>query len=128
MKGRFFSKNAFFTDHLQWLLLRLNSCFQRSPEKKPVRLSAISTIFSGKDKFAATKIQKQPQHVFCKRRSATLLLENGSSIGKLLRTLILKNICERLLLKINISLTNSEAVVQRSSVKKVLLEISQNSQ
>ena len=51
-----------------------------------------------------------------------------SSIVKFLRAPILENICERLLRKISISVTNSEAVVQRCSVKKAFLEISQNSQ
>ena len=60
--------------------------------------------------------------MFCKRRSVTLLLERGSSIAKFLRTLILKIICERMLLKISVSVANSEAVIQRFSVKKVLLE------
>ena len=115
------SKNTLFTEQLQWLLLRFNSCFQRSPKRKPVRLSAIN-------KFAATKIQKQPPQVFCKRRPANLLLEKVSSIAKFLRTLILKNICEQLLLKISISQINPETVVQRSSVKNVFLEISKNSQ
>ena len=86
--------------------------FSKESEQKPVRLSAINTIFSCKKVSAATKIQKQPPYGFCKRRSATLLLERGSSIT----------------LKISISVTNSEAVVQRSSVKKAVLEISQNSQ
>ena len=46
--------------------------------------------------------------MFCKRRSVTLLLERGSIINaKFLRTLILKNICERLLVKISISVTRS---------------------
>ena len=67
--------------------------------------------------------------MLCKRRSVTLLLERGSTVtAKFLRTLILKNICERLLVKISISVTNSEAVPQKSSVKKVFLEILQNSQ
>ena len=123
-----FSKNTFFTEQLRWLLLWFNWYFQRTPEQKPVRLSAINTIFICKKVSAATKIQKQPPQVFCKRMSATLLLERGSSIAKFLRTPILKNICERLLLKISISVTNSEAAVQKCSVKKLLLEISQNSQ
>ena len=122
------SKSTLFTEQLQWLILRFNSCFQRSPKQKPVRLSAINAIFSGKNKFAATKIQKQPPPVICKRRSANLLLEKVSSIAKFLRTLILKNICEQLLLKINISQINPETVVQRSSVKNVFSEISKNSQ
>ena len=45
-----------------------------------------------------------------------------------LRTLTFKNIVEGLPLKISISLTDLEAVAQRSSVEKVFLEISQNSQ
>ena len=38
-----FLRTPFFTEQLQWLLLRFNSYFQRSPEQKPVRLSAINT-------------------------------------------------------------------------------------
>ena len=48
-----FSKNTFFTEPLQWLFLRFNSCFQRSPDQKPVRLSLVNTIFSCKKVFAA---------------------------------------------------------------------------
>ena len=33
------SKNTFFIEQLQWVLLRFNSCFQRSPRQKPMRLS-----------------------------------------------------------------------------------------
>ena len=55
--------------------------------------------------FAAVKIQKQPPQVFCKRTPATLL-KRGFRIAKFLRTFISKNICERLLLKITISVTN----------------------
>ena len=67
--------------------------------------------------------------MFCKRRSVTFLLERGSIItAKFLRALVLKNICERLLVKISISVTNSEEAAQRSSVKKLFLEILQNSQ
>ena len=118
-----------FQEHLQWLLLRFKSCFQRSPEQKPVRLSAINTIFSRRNVLDARKIQKQTPQVFCKRSHVTLLLERGSIIiVKFLRTLTLKNICERLLVKISISVRNSEVVAQRSSVKKMFLEILQNSQ
>ena len=122
-----FIRTPFLQNSFSGCFLKMNSCFQRSPEQKQLRLSAINTIFSCKKVFAATKIQKQPPSVFCKRRSATFLLERGSSIAKFLRTLILKNICERLLLKISISVTNSEAVVQRSSIRKVFLETSKNS-
>ena len=54
------------------------------------------------------------------RKPATLLLERGSSIAKFLRTPILKNICEMMLLKISISVTNLEAVVQRTTVPESL--------
>ena len=83
---------------------------QRGPEQKPVRLSAINTVFSCERVCDAAKSQKQPPQVFCTRRPAALL-ERGYSIAKFLRKPILKNICERLVLKINISVTNSEAVV-----------------
>ena len=76
---------------------------------EPVRLLA---IFSCKNKLAATKIQKQLSQVFFKR---------GFSIAKFLKTLILNDIRERLLLKISISLTNSEAVVQWSPRTKGVL-------
>ena len=59
--------------------------------------------------------------MFCKRRSVILKLEGGSSSAKFLITFILKNICERLFLKISISVTNSEAVFQRSFAKKGVL-------
>ena len=39
-------KALFFTEHLQWLLRRHNSYFQRSQEQKPVRLPAINNSFS----------------------------------------------------------------------------------
>ena len=80
-----FLSASFFREHLQWMLQRLNLCFQRSPEQKPVQLSAINTKFCWKKVFAVAKIQKQPPQVFCKRRPATLL-ERGSSIAKFLRT------------------------------------------
>ena len=72
--------------------------FQRSPERKAVRLLAIKTIFSRKNAFAATKIQKQAPYVFCKRGSLTLLLERDSIIiAKCLRTLIWKKSMSRCL-------------------------------
>ena len=67
------------------------------------------------------------RHRRCSGKDVTLLLERGSSTATFLRTLNLKNICDRLLVKITISVTNSEAFAQRSSVKKVLLEIFQDS-
>ena len=113
------SKNSFS--------FRFNSCCQRSPAQKPVRLSAINTKFSWKIVFTATKIQKQSPYLFWKRSSVTLLLKRGSSTATFLRTINLKHICERLLVNITISVTNSEGSAQRSSVKNVLLEIFQDS-
>ena len=70
-----------------------------------VWLSAVNTKFDCKKIFGAAKIQKQPLEVFLKRRPGTLW-KRGSSIGKVLRAPILKNICELLLLKISTSVTN----------------------
>ena len=70
MKFEKFLRTPFFTKEFQWLLLRFNSCFQRCSDQKPVRLSAINTRFNWKKVFAAAKIQKQPPHVFCKRRAS----------------------------------------------------------
>ena len=55
------------------------------------------------------------------------LLGHQLQYYEVLRTPILNSNCERLLLKISISVTNSEVVVQRCSAKKLFLEISQNS-
>ena len=46
---RKFLWTPFFTEQLQWLPLTFNSYFQRRPERKPVRLSAINTRFSWKN-------------------------------------------------------------------------------
>ena len=70
MKFEKFLRTPFFKKEFQWLHLRFNSCFQRSSEQTPVRLSAINTRFSWKKVFAAAKIQKQPPQVFCKRRAS----------------------------------------------------------
>ena len=43
-----FLRTPFFIVQLQLLLLRFNSCFQRSPGQKPMRLSPIHTRFSWK--------------------------------------------------------------------------------
>ena len=40
-----FLRTPFFIGKLQWLLLRFNSCFQRSPGQKPMQLSPIHTRF-----------------------------------------------------------------------------------
>ena len=51
-----FLRTPFLKEQLQWLLLRFNSCFQRSPEQRPVRMSAINTRFNWKKVFATAKI------------------------------------------------------------------------
>ena len=56
--------------------------------------------------------------VSVRERKPWLKKKKKKNIEKFLRTLILKNVCDRLLVKINISVTNSEAVAQRSSVKR----------
>ena len=43
-----FVRNPFSIGKLQWLLLKFNSCFQRSHEQKPMRLSPLHTRFSWK--------------------------------------------------------------------------------
>ena len=43
-----FLRRPFFTEQLQWLLLRFSSCFQRSPREKLMRLSPIHTWFTWK--------------------------------------------------------------------------------
>ena len=43
-----FLRTPFFIGKLQWLLLRFNSCSQRSPGQKPMRLPSIQTRFSWK--------------------------------------------------------------------------------
>ena len=45
----------------------LRTTFLLVAASEPVRLSSINTIFSFKKVFVATKIQKQPPQVFCKR-------------------------------------------------------------
>ena len=67
-----------------------NSCFQRNSEQKLVQLSAIYTGFNWKKSICCR--EKEGQH-----RCFPV------NVAKFLRTLILKNICERLLLKISTS-------------------------
>ena len=114
-----FSRNTFFTKQLQRLLLSLNRIFKGVQNKNLYHIQLQKRICCRKNSEAAT--------VGVKRRPVTLLLERASTIAKFLRTTIMKNICERLLLKISMSVTNLEAVVQKCSVKKVFLEILQNS-
>ena len=54
-------KTSFFTEQLQWLLLRFNLCFQSSREQKSVPLWAINTRFSWRKVFSAMKISTSVQ-------------------------------------------------------------------
>ena len=97
------SKNIIFTEEFQWLLLRFKSCFQRS--------SGAKTVAN-----VSNKYQIQLKQSICYRENleaatAGVLqkkvwkVQHGCfpvNIGKFLRT-PLKNICERLLLKISTS-------------------------
>ena len=51
-----FLRTPFLKEQLQWLLRRFNSCFQRSPEQRPVRMSVINIRFNWKKVFATAKI------------------------------------------------------------------------
>ena len=102
-----FLRTPFFPKEFQWLLLRFDWCFQRSSKQQPVQLSAIITKFRWKNVFAAAKLQKQPPYMSCKRRpitpSTNLFLW---ILWNFQEHLFFKNISERLLLKIRISVTN----------------------
>ena len=52
---KIFKNTFFYIEQLQWLLLKFNSYFQRSLERKPVWLSAINTRFSWKKYFLSQK-------------------------------------------------------------------------
>ena len=111
------SKNIFFTEEFQWLLLRFKSCFQRS--------SGAKTVAN-----VSNKYQIQLKQSICYRENleaatAGVLqkkawkVQHGCfpvNIGKFLRT-PLKNICERLLLKISTSVL---AVFYKDKSRRVL--------
>ena len=111
------SKNIFFTEEFQWLLLRFKSCFQRS--------SGAKTAAN-----VSNKYQIQLKQSICYRENleaatAGVLqkkawkVQHGCfpvNIGKFLRT-PLKNICERLLLKISTSVL---AVFYKDKSRRVL--------
>ena len=111
------SKNIFFTEEFQWLLLRFKSCFQRS--------SGAKTAAN-----VSNKYQIQLKQSICYRENleaatADVLqkkawkVQHGCfpvNIGKFLRT-PLKNICERLLLKISTSVL---AVFYKDKSRRVL--------
>ena len=60
---------TFFTEQLQWLLLRFYPRFERNLEQKQVQLSAINTWFSWKKWFAATKISTSMTNLLKERNS-----------------------------------------------------------
>ena len=111
------SKNIFFTEEFQWLFLRFKSCFQRS--------SGAKTAAN-----VSNKYQIQLKQSICYRENleaatADVLqkkawkVQHGCfsvNIGKFLRT-PLKNICERLLLKISTSVL---AVFYKDKSRRVL--------
>ena len=57
-----FSKNTFFTEKLQWLLLRFNSCFQ-----KLVGLSAINTCSAAKKYLLQRKVRRSHRRYSVKK-------------------------------------------------------------
>ena len=111
------SENIIFTEEFQWLLLRFKSCFQRS--------SGAKTVAN-----VSNKYQIQLKQSICYRENleaatAGVLqkkawkVQHGCfpvNIGKFLRT-PLKNICERLLLKISTSVL---AVFYKDKSRRVL--------
>ena len=111
------SKNIFFTEEFQWLLLRFKSCFQRSSGAKTAanisnkyQIQLKQSICYRENLEAATAgvLQKKAWKV-----------QHGCfpvNIGKFLRT-PLKNICERLLLKISTSVL---AVFYKDKSRRVL--------
>ena len=111
------SKNIFFTEEFQWLLLRFKSCFQRSSgaktaanvsNKYQIQLKQSICYRENLEAATAGALQKKAWKV-----------QHGCfpvNIGKFLRT-PLKNICERLLLKISTSVL---AVFYKDKSRRVL--------
>ena len=111
------SENIIFTEEFQWLLLRFKSCFQRSSGAKTAanisnkyQIQLKQSICYRENLEAATAgvLQKKAWKV-----------QHGCfpvNIGKFLRT-PLKNICERLLLKISTSVL---AVFYKDKSRRVL--------
>ena len=60
---------TFFTEQLQWLLLRFYPRFERNLEQKQLQLSAINTWFSWTKWFAATKISNSMTNLLKERNS-----------------------------------------------------------
>ena len=56
-------RTPFYTEQLQWLLPTFNLYFQRSQERKPVRLLAISTRFSCRKVFAVAKVSTSVREI-----------------------------------------------------------------
>ena len=83
-----FLRTPFLTKHLWWLPLNRCDCQQW-------------ISYSASKKYLLPQKFRNSHHR-CSVKEG-LLLEKGSSIAKVLRSLTLKNICERLLLKISVS-------------------------
>ena len=77
-----------FIGKLQWLLLRFNSCFQRSPGQKPMHLSPIRTRFSWKRYLLPRKSRSSYHRCPVKEGLQPYSKSFGST--KLLRTLFRK--------------------------------------
>ena len=101
-----FLKTPFFTEEFRWLLLTFNSCFHRSSVRKQVWLSAINTRFSWKKYLLPRKSRSSQRRCSVKGGMQQPAQVFPVNIAKFLRTPILKNIFERLLLKIRTSVTN----------------------
>ena len=106
VKFKKFLRTPFFTEQLQWLLLRSNSCFQRSPEQKPMQPCPIIPNSAEKKCLLSRKSRSSHSRCSAKEGLQLNLLKRGSSIAKCLRIPLLKNICEQLFLKISTSVTN----------------------
>ena len=65
-----FLRTPFCIEQLKWLLLRFNSCFERSPRQKPMRLSPIHT------RFRVVALQ------YCKKGSSIAKLFKSTYLGK----------------------------------------------
>ena len=97
-----FLKTPFFTEEFQWLFLTFNSCFQRSSEQTPVLLSAANTRVSWIKYLLPRKFRSSHRRCSVKEgleRPAQVFSCEYCNMQSFLRTPILKNICERLLLQ-----------------------------
>ena len=100
-----FLRTPFFTKEIQWLLLRFNSCFQNVRSKN--RSDCQQEIPDSAAKKYLLQRKSRSSHRRCSVKERLQGLQCFPvNIAKFLRTPILKIICERLFLKIGISVTN----------------------